>query len=108
MNDLDTLGVEEAAEYLLCSKNTIRLKAASGEIPSAKIGKKHVFLRGELAKLIKDKYSEAHNDGGSEKCQSLNVKGRRTTTIVSPIRNPNITLRQEVDAEKKRNKSKQG
>lgn len=58
LHELDTLGVNETAKYLKCSINTVRSKAASGEIPGAKIGKRWVFLRGELAEFIRTKYIE--------------------------------------------------
>ncbi len=65
MDELDTLDVVGAAAYLKCGENTVRSKAKSGELPSAKIGKSYVFLVGELANCIRQQYSETINNPNS-------------------------------------------
>ena len=51
-DDLDTLDVAGAADYLKMGEDTVRRKARTGEIPGAKIGRRWVFLKGDLAAAI--------------------------------------------------------
>lgn len=56
LSDVKTLTLEEAAELLKIHPVTLSVKAAAGEIPAAKIGKRWVFLSVDLVEHIRAKY----------------------------------------------------
>jgi excisionase family DNA binding protein len=61
--------INEAAAFLKISASTLQRKAASGEIPAKKIGKRWVFIREHLADFISGRYTQAREglsviDGG--------------------------------------------
>ncbi len=54
----EVLSVPEAADFLDLGQSTVYKKAASGELPSVKLGGRRVFLRSDL-----EAYIEAHRWG---------------------------------------------
>jgi excisionase family DNA binding protein len=44
----DVLTVEEAAEFLRCSPDTVKRRARAGELPASKIGRAWRFRRADL------------------------------------------------------------
>ena len=55
-DDLDTLDVAGAADYLKMSEDTVRRKARTGEIPGAKLGKRWIFIKEDLKDAIRTSY----------------------------------------------------
>jgi len=55
-NDLETLNLQEAADFLKIHAVTLSVKASSGEIQGAKIGKRWVFLKVDLVDYIRAQY----------------------------------------------------
>ncbi|MGC8467931.1 MAG: helix-turn-helix domain-containing protein, partial [Acidithiobacillus sp.] len=53
-----TLGLEEAADFLKVSKETLRRKAARGEVRGAKPGKCWAFLEDDLVAYLQSLYPE--------------------------------------------------
>lgn len=75
----DSLSVEEAALFLRMHPVTLRVKAAAGEIPGAKLGKRWVFLRIDLEGYVRSKYQARALQGDSSElsiCHSINAKIR--------------------------------
>ena len=66
-DDLDTLDVAEAAMYLKMSKDAVMRRARSGEIPGAKLGKRWVFLKKDLATAIREAYSSRYTNRKAQK-----------------------------------------
>lgn len=73
-----TLTLNQAAEFLQCNPETVRRLAQAGKIPSAKLGRKWVFIQQDLAQYIRNQYSNAESvvqvvDNDEESlCQSTN------------------------------------
>ena len=78
MSDTKTLTLEEAAEFLKIHPVTLSVKAASGEVPAAKIGRAWVFLEIDLITHIRSKYKmrALESDNGKETltCHSTNAR----------------------------------
>ena len=75
----DSLSVEEAAQFLRMHPVTLRVKAAAGEVPGAKLGKRWVFLRIDLEGYVRSKYPARALQGDSSEhsiCHSTNAKIR--------------------------------
>ncbi|MDP2677331.1 MAG: helix-turn-helix domain-containing protein [Rhodoferax sp.] len=53
---METLTIEEAAEFLKIHPVTLSEKAALGEIPGARIGKRWVFIKVDLIDFIRSQY----------------------------------------------------
>lgn len=53
---VDTLDINEAADFLRCHKETLRRLADSGELPGTKIGRAWVFVREDLIAYVRSKY----------------------------------------------------
>lgn len=53
---LETLNLQEAAAFLKIHEVTLSIKATSGEIQGAKIGKRWVFLKVDLIMHIRSQY----------------------------------------------------
>lgn len=73
----DSLSIEEAALFLRMHPVTLRVKAASGEVPGAKLGKRWVFLRIDLEAYVRSKYPSRALQGDSSElsiCHSTNAK----------------------------------
>ena len=58
-SELDTLNLEEAAEYLKLNASTLLGKAQRGEVPGALVGRAWLFLRGDLTAYIRSRYNGA-------------------------------------------------
>jgi len=60
------LTTREAAEFLKCSVETLKRRAAAGEIPAAKTGREWRFLLDELEAWLRaggDRYEEQVDEG---------------------------------------------
>ena len=55
-DDLDTLDVAGAADFLKMSKDTVMRKVRDGAIPGAKMGKHWVFVKADLIETIRRGY----------------------------------------------------
>lgn len=72
-NDLKTLDLYEAADFLKMHWQTLRTKAARGEIPAAKPAKQWVFLLSDLVSYLRSNYAQPRlelqvQNGGSSLC----------------------------------------
>ncbi|MBD3822732.1 MAG: helix-turn-helix domain-containing protein [Thiotrichales bacterium] len=56
-----TLTLQQAAKFLNCNPETVRRHASEGKIPSAKLGRKWVFIEQDLAQYIRNQYSNAES-----------------------------------------------
>ena len=85
--------IKEAAEFLKMGASTLQRKAASGEIPARKVGKRWVFIREHLADYVSGRYIQSREglrviDGGKTmeqqtSWQSTNKKTAKATTGTS-------------------------
>jgi len=90
----DSLSIEEAALFLRMHPVTLRVKAAAGEVPGAKLGKRWVFLRIDLEGYVRSKYPARALQGDSSElsiCHSTNAKirhsgGSNSTTMDAEYR----------------------
>lgn len=76
----ETLDVREAALFLRMHPVTLRNKLRAGEIPGAKPGKRWVFLRIDLERYIRSKYSPRATQGENHEeilCHSTSERTRR-------------------------------
>ena len=94
MSDTKTLTLEEAAEFLKIHPVTLSVKAASGEVPAAKIGRAWVFLEIDLITHIRSKYKmrALESDNGKETltCHSTNARiplfgGSKSPSVEKPV-----------------------
>lgn len=75
---LKTLTLSQAAELLKCNPETVRRLAQARKIPSAKLGRKWVFIQQDLAQFLRNQYSISESvvqvvDNDEESlCQSTN------------------------------------
>lgn len=78
---MNTLDLDEAAEYLKISSDTMRDLADSGEIPGAKVGKQWVFSEDDLAAylrvVIKNQTAARRNAAESGKRQYVKTQATR-------------------------------
>lgn len=51
------LTLNQAAEFLQCNPETVRRLAQTGKIPSAKLGRKWVFIQQDLEQHLRKQYS---------------------------------------------------
>jgi excisionase family DNA binding protein len=68
---MNTLTLNQAAEFLKIHPQTLRARALSGELPGAKIGKSWVFIEEDLAAVIRSRYSDlgwASHSKGEQQC----------------------------------------
>lgn len=72
---MKTMGLAEAAEFLRASEETVREKAAAGEIPGAKIGRAWVFIDADLAEYLRSQYG-AKREG--KECRYTSAKTRQS------------------------------
>ncbi|PSJ18144.1 helix-turn-helix domain-containing protein [Nitrosomonas supralitoralis] len=84
---MKTLNLDEAAQFLKLHPEEVRRRAKAGIIPSAKLGKRWVFIEDDLAAHIRSLYAsprQALQVGHGEKqlCHSVNVV--RRGGLVSP------------------------
>ena len=84
-----TLTLYEAADLLQVHWQTLRAKAAAGEVPSAKLGQKWVFLEEDLVSWLRSQYaqpwprSQAQRETGVTSCCSSD-QTRATGGAISP------------------------
>ena len=74
---MDTLTLQEAADFLKIHPVTLLDKANAGEVPGAKIGKRWVFVRIDLIDCIRSQYKRRALQGESMEetlCHSSNAK----------------------------------
>ena len=67
-----TLDLHEAADFLKISESTAQEKAASGEIPGAKIGRAWVFLAEDLIDWLKDQVKSQRRERMT-RCETANA-----------------------------------
>jgi hypothetical protein len=79
-NHLETLNLQEAAAFLKIHEVTLSIKATSGEIQGAKIGKRWVFLQVDLIEHIRAQYQVRALQGDKKEqiCHFTNAKTRLT------------------------------
>ena len=81
------MNIKEAAAFLKLHPVTLSIKASSGEIQGAKIGKRWVFLEIDLITHIRSKYHlrALESDNGKERslCHSTNAKTHRSGGLKS-------------------------
>jgi Helix-turn-helix domain len=84
---MNTLNLQQAAELLQIHPVTLQVKAKSGEIPGAKIGKCWVFVDIDLIDPIRSHYARQTLQGEQEKslCHSINEKTRLFGGSRSPL-----------------------
>lgn len=77
-NLIKTLNLKAAADFLKIHPVTLSVKAASGEIQGAKIGKRWVFLEVDLVEHIRSQYKWRALQGEEKEtlCHSTNAKTR--------------------------------
>ncbi len=68
---LNTMNLKEAATFLKIHPVTLSVKAASGEIQGAKIGKRWVFIEVDLVAHIRSQYQLRALEGEHERKQKL-------------------------------------
>jgi Helix-turn-helix domain len=92
-NQLITMDIEEAAAFLKIHPVTLSVKAASGEIQGAKIGKRWVFLQVDLIEHIRAKYQVRALQGEKKEalCHSSNAKTRPIGGSKSPSLDENYS-----------------
>ena len=67
---MQSFGLKQAAQFLQMSPAALRVKAKSGKIPAAKLGKSWVFLEDDLVAYIRSFYAapgQAPLSGSSER-----------------------------------------
>jgi excisionase family DNA binding protein len=79
---MQSLTVEEAANFLKMNAEVLRRKAKAGDIPAKKVGKRWVFILEHLADYVSGRYIPHGRllrviDGGKS-CQSLNEQTVKT------------------------------
>jgi len=74
VNEVRTLGLQQAAELLKMHPETLRQRVLSGEIPSAKPGRSWIFIEADLAEWLRSQYSSARQvaQEGGKLCPSIN------------------------------------
>ena len=79
---MNTLNLQQAAEFLKIHPVTLGEKARAGEIPGAKIGKSWVFLEIDLIDYIRAQYQQRALQGGKETLwHSTNAKTRPSSGL---------------------------
>ena len=79
---METMNINEAAQFLHLNSETLRRLAKNGEIPAAKPGKKWVFIKADLADWLRSQYSQSRRtllsekNSGDKLCHSSNVEKR--------------------------------
>ncbi len=71
---MDTLSAEEAAELLHLNVKRVQALARSGKLPAARIGRKWLFARRELERMLSD--SRAEHAGAIEVSARNQLTGR--------------------------------
>lgn len=82
----ETFDLKEAADFLKIHPVTLSIKAASGEIHGAKIGKAWVFLKVDLIEHIRAKYKVRALQGERKEkiCHFTNAKTQASGGLRSP------------------------
>ncbi|MDI1302097.1 MAG: helix-turn-helix domain-containing protein [bacterium] len=74
---MNTLDLRQAADFLRIHPVTLRIKAAAGEIPGAKVGRAWVFIEVDLVEYLRSRYRARASQGDTLeilKCHSTNAK----------------------------------
>jgi len=61
MSAPETVGLEEAAQYLGMAPSTLRKRAAAGKVPGSKPGRRWMFKRAEIAQYFEAKRPQCHS-----------------------------------------------
>jgi hypothetical protein len=82
---MQSMNLEEAAEFLNANIEVLRKKAAIGKVPAAKINGKWLFLKEDLVVHIRANYNQHGHElrviDGGKSCQSLNAVAVKTTSL---------------------------
>ena len=75
---METLDLEEAAEFLKMNPEVLRRKAKAEEVPSRKAGKRWIFIREHLADWVSGRYPENGQglrviDGGKQQTEEAKL-----------------------------------
>ncbi|MDP2804310.1 MAG: helix-turn-helix domain-containing protein [Gallionellaceae bacterium] len=87
---METLNLEQAAQFLKLHPEELRRRAKAGLVPAAKIGKCWVFIELDLADYVRSFYSSPRQalrvTSGKEIkiCHSKNAVTRGTSTLLRP------------------------
>ena len=86
--NIKTLNLEEAAAFLKIHPVTLSVKAASGEIKGAKIGKRWVFLEVDLVDHIRSQYQVRALQGDRKEkiCHFINAR----TPLHGGLKSPSV------------------
>lgn len=88
MNMQDTLGLEEAAEFLKVNPETVRRLADGGDLLGAKIGVSWVFLRADLMEYLRAE-ARRQTEERRERAEAMlagKITGQRVKTACSVSR----------------------
>ncbi len=88
-NHLETLNLQQAAAFLKIHEVTLSIKATSGEIQGAKIGKRWVFLKIDLVSHIRAQYQVRALQGEKKEtalCHFTNAK----TPLHGGLKSPSV------------------
>ena len=83
---MKTLTIKEAANFLQIHPQTLRNRAACGDIPGAKIGRAWVFIEVDIADYLRSQYHRRtlQGDGKETSCHSTNAKTLPSGGLKSP------------------------
>ncbi|WP_232013250.1 helix-turn-helix domain-containing protein [Ferriphaselus amnicola] len=87
---METLNLEQAANFLKLHPEELRCRAKSGRVPAAKVGKRWVFIESDLADYVRSLYAPPRQalrvTSGKENilCHSKNAVTRGTSTLSHP------------------------
>lgn len=87
MTDIDSMDVQEAADFLLLHPDTVKARARCGEIPAYKPGRKWVFLQNELLDYLKTtaRSHPARGQSPSFTVPNLEEAKRRLDARLGPV-----------------------
>ncbi|WP_084612046.1 helix-turn-helix domain-containing protein [Ferriphaselus amnicola] len=87
---METLNLEQAAQFLKLSPEELRRRAKAGRVPAAKVGKCWCFIQDDLAEYVRSFYSAPRQalrvTFGKEAtpCHSKSAVTRGTSTLSHP------------------------
>lgn len=82
---MKTLGLKEAAALLLLAPESLRQMASAGKVPGARVGKRWVFLEGDLEEFIRSRYRKNRQAPVME-AAICSIKEARRGGSISPPR----------------------
>ena len=67
---MQTLDLDGAAGWLKCDPETVRARAAAGELPAAKVGRAWVFVDVDLVEWLRKQYGACHSTKTQKKART--------------------------------------